>query len=49
VTAFVGEPEALDHIGALARRYDDRDWVAVEGQERVIYRIRPDRVARGDG
>jgi PPOX class probable F420-dependent enzyme len=49
VTAFVGEPEALDHIGTLARRYDDRDWVAVEGQERVIYRIRPDRVARGDG
>jgi PPOX class probable F420-dependent enzyme len=48
VTEFVGEPEALEHIGALARRYDDRDWDAVEGQERVMYRIRPDRVTRGD-
>jgi PPOX class probable F420-dependent enzyme len=48
VTGFVGEPEALAHIGALARRYDDREWIPVEGQERVIYRIRPDRVTRGD-
>ena len=49
VTGFVGEPEALEHIGALARRYDDRPWVPVAGQERVIYRIRPDRITRGDG
>lgn len=48
VTSFVGEPEALAHIGALARRYDDRAWTPVPGQERVIYRIRPDRVTRGD-
>ncbi len=48
VTGFVGEPEALEHIGTLARRYDDRDWEAVEGQERVMYRIRPDRIARSD-
>jgi len=48
VVEFVGEPRALEHIGALARRYDDREWTAVEGQERVIYRIRPDRVLRGD-
>jgi PPOX class probable F420-dependent enzyme len=49
VVELVGEPEALEHIGSLARRYDDRDWTPVEGQERVIYRIRPDRVTRGDG
>jgi PPOX class probable F420-dependent enzyme len=48
VVEFVGEPRALEHIGELARRYDDREWTAVEGQERVIYRIRPDRVLRGD-
>ena len=48
VTAFLGEPEALRHIGALARRYDDREWTPVAGQERVIHRIRPDRVTRGD-
>ena len=48
VVEFVGEPRALEHIGELARRYDDREWVPVEGQERVIYRIRPDRVLRGD-
>ena len=48
VTGSVGEPEALRHIAALARRYDDREWVPVTGQERVIYRIRPDRVRRGD-
>jgi hypothetical protein len=41
-------PEALAHIGALARRYDDRSWEPVEGQVRVIFRIRPDRVVRGD-
>ena len=48
VTSFVDEPEALEHIGALARRYDDRVWTPVPGQVRVIYRIRPDRVTRGD-
>ena len=48
VTGFVGEPDALRHIAALARRYDDREWVPVPGQECVIYRIRPVRVRRGD-
>ena len=48
VTSFVGEPEALEHIGTLARRYDDRAWTRVPGQERVIYRIHPERVTRGD-
>ena len=46
VTSSVGEPEALRHIAALARRYDDREWIPVAGQERVIHRIRPDRVTR---
>ena len=40
--------EGLAHIGALARRYDDRLWTPVEGQVRVIYRIRPDRIARSE-
>jgi PPOX class probable F420-dependent enzyme len=48
VVEFVGEPRALEHIGELARRYDDRAWVPVSGQERVIYRIRPDRITGGD-
>ncbi len=48
VTSSVGEPEALRHIAALARRYDDREWEPVAGQERVIHRIRPHRVTRGD-
>ena len=48
VTELVGEPEALAHIGELARRYDDRDWEPVLGQDRVIYRIRPDRVTRSE-
>jgi PPOX class probable F420-dependent enzyme len=48
VAEFIGEPAALEHIGALARRYDDRQWVPVAGQQRVIYRIRPDHVTGGD-
>ena len=48
VTEWTGEPEALRHIGELARRYDDREWVTVAGQQRVIHRIRPDHVTRGD-
>jgi PPOX class probable F420-dependent enzyme len=48
VVAIEEGPEALAHIGALARRYDDRDWVPVEGQVRVIFTIRPDRVVRSD-
>ena len=40
--------EALAHIDALSRRYDDTPWTAVPGQLLVIYRIRPDRVLRSD-
>ena len=39
-------PEADAHIDRLSRRYDDEPWDAVEGQVRVLYRIRPDRIIR---
>ena len=42
-------PEALDHIAALSLIYTGTPWETVQGQERVIYRIRPDRVARNEG
>ena len=38
--------EALAHIDTLSRRYDHEPWTPTEGQVRVIYRIRPDRVHR---
>jgi PPOX class probable F420-dependent enzyme len=34
------------HIDALSRRYDGKPWTPVEGQRRVIFRIRPDHVIR---
>jgi len=44
------EGEAADaHIDSLCRRYHDELWEPVPGQRRVIYRIRPDRIARGLG
>ena len=46
VVEAVGEPDALAHIDALSRRYDGKPWNPVEGQERVIFRIRPDRIVR---
>lgn len=46
VVEAVGEPEALEHIDALSRRYDGKPWNPVEGQARVIFRIRPDRIVR---
>jgi PPOX class probable F420-dependent enzyme len=46
VVDAVGEPEALAHIDALSRRYDGKPWDPVEGQTRVIFRIRPDRIVR---
>jgi PPOX class probable F420-dependent enzyme len=39
-------PDALAHIDALSRRYDDEPWTPVEGQVRVLLRIRPHRVLR---
>ncbi|HEY7478812.1 MAG TPA: PPOX class F420-dependent oxidoreductase [Actinomycetota bacterium] len=48
VVRRVDEPEALAHIDALSRRYDDKPWRPVEGQRRVMLLIRPDHVLRGD-
>ena len=40
-------PEADAHIDAFNRRYHDGEaWTSTPGQERVIYRIRPQRVLR---
>jgi PPOX class probable F420-dependent enzyme len=48
VTSIETGPEAEAHIDALNRRYyDGEPWSPVEGQVRVIYRIRPDRVTHG--
>jgi PPOX class probable F420-dependent enzyme len=38
--------EAERHIDALSRRYDGEPWTGVEGQVRVLYRIRPGRIIR---
>jgi PPOX class probable F420-dependent enzyme len=47
VTGFVTGEEADRHIDALNRKYHDGEpWEPVPGQERVIYRIRPDRILR---
>lgn len=44
-STVVGD-DALAHIDALSRAYTGKAWSAVEGQERVIYRIRPTRIVR---
>jgi PPOX class probable F420-dependent enzyme len=47
VAEFVTGEEADRHIDALNRRYHGGEpWTYKEGQQRVIYRIRPDRVLR---
>jgi PPOX class probable F420-dependent enzyme len=47
VEEFVTGPEADAHIDALNRRYHDGEaWTPSPGQERVIYRIRPQRILR---
>jgi len=46
VVGTTPEPRALEHIDELSRRYDDKPWKPVQGQERVIFRIRPDRIHR---
>lgn len=38
--------EGLEHIDALSRRYDGKEWAPVEGQIRVVLRIRPLRILR---
>lgn len=46
VVGTVGPEEGLAHIDTLSRRYDGKPWEPVAGQERVIFRIRPDRIVR---
>ncbi len=46
VVAAETGPEAEAHIDALSRRYDGQPWTPVEGQVRVRFRIRPDRILR---
>lgn len=46
VEELIEGDEALAHIDALSRRYDHQPWTPTEGQVRVIYRIRPDRIHR---
>ena len=36
---------AMEHMDHLARRYDGKAWTPVEGQQRIIVRIRADRVS----
>ena len=40
---------ADDHIDTLSRRYDGEPWTPTPGQQRVIYRIRPEHVSRSAG
>ncbi len=46
VVGTVAEPKALAHIDALSQRYDGEPWKPVPSQQRVIFRIRPDRIVR---
>jgi PPOX class probable F420-dependent enzyme len=47
VVEFVTGDEAEQHIDALNQRYHDGEpWAYTAGQQRVLYRIRPDRVLR---
>jgi hypothetical protein len=47
VEDFVTGEVAERHIDTLNRRYHDgRAWTYTEGQQRVLYRIRPRRVLR---
>lgn len=46
VVETVEGDEALAHIDALSRRYDGKPWEPVEGQLRVIFKVRPDSIFR---
>jgi len=48
VERVIGE-EADAHIDSLSRKYDGTLWSPVDGQVRVQYRIRPDRIVRYGG
>jgi PPOX class probable F420-dependent enzyme len=34
----------LEHINKLSLRYDEKPWMPVEGQTRVIYKILPEKI-----
>ena len=38
------EEGALEHINKLSLRYDNKPWIPVEGQTRVIFKIKPEKV-----
>jgi len=40
----ITEQGALEHINKLSLRYDERSWQPVEGQTRVIFKIKPEKV-----
>ena len=40
----ITEQGGLEHINKLSLRYDNKAWIPVEGQTRVIYKIQPDKV-----
>ncbi len=40
----ITEQGALDHIDKLSMKYSRKHWKPVQGQTRVIYKIRPDVV-----
>jgi PPOX class probable F420-dependent enzyme len=46
VVELVTGDEAGSHIDTLSRRYDGKAWTYQPGQQRVLYRIRPDRILR---
>lgn len=48
VVDVVEGDEALAHIDVLSRKYGGKPWEPVQGQLRVRYRIRPDRIAHSD-
>lgn len=49
VVEFVTGEEAERHIDSCSRRYDGEPWMPVSGEQRVLYRIRPDRILRYTG
>jgi PPOX class probable F420-dependent enzyme len=48
VVSIESGEEAEAHIDALNQRYHDGERWAPKPEQRVIYRIRPDRIFRGD-
>jgi PPOX class probable F420-dependent enzyme len=47
VVEFVTGEEADRHIDFLNRKYHDGEaWESTPGQQRVIYRVRPDKILR---